>query len=379
MNGRGRQAPHRQWRNAPARRLAVRHRPSPAAAAAPSSASSSRCNNYSTQILPLPSSGRVRAPCGNAVAQDAARLCGGFGRGARGAETRDQAGQRNRVSGSERYDASLQRVPSELFAHRSSSVPEDAVTTNTLTTNKFPRQRKNSRLLRCNRCAQAEPGYWHWRIDPVQHAALTANSSSKGTGHANRSALSSMLLLTALVTNCRAGACASRSCQPAGRRHRATAPHEVALTFTQNLEAAFSTVEVTDASGARVDEGKAQISGNTMRIGLKALGRAATRCAGTRSRSTRIRRKAASPSTSAAPKLARSAHLCARHPFRRDDHGGGRGIFSGLALPSRHFAAQAMRRPLPAVMRSRLTWIVWISLAVAVISGAAWLFSPRPR
>jgi len=49
------------------------------------------------------------------------------------------------------------------------------------------------------------------------------------------------------------------------------APHEVALTFTQNLEAAFSSVEVTNASGARVDEGKAQISGNTIRIGLKAL------------------------------------------------------------------------------------------------------------
>jgi methionine-rich copper-binding protein CopC len=49
------------------------------------------------------------------------------------------------------------------------------------------------------------------------------------------------------------------------------APHEVALTFTQSLEAAFSSVEVTDASGARVDQGKAQVSGNTMRIGLKAV------------------------------------------------------------------------------------------------------------
>jgi copper resistance protein C len=51
----------------------------------------------------------------------------------------------------------------------------------------------------------------------------------------------------------------------------ATAPHEVTLTFTQNLEASFSTVEVTDGSGARVDQGKAQVSGNTMSIGLKAL------------------------------------------------------------------------------------------------------------
>jgi copper resistance protein C len=51
----------------------------------------------------------------------------------------------------------------------------------------------------------------------------------------------------------------------------ANAPHEVMLTFTQNLEPAFSTAQVTDAKGARVDEGKPQISGNTMRIGLKQL------------------------------------------------------------------------------------------------------------
>jgi methionine-rich copper-binding protein CopC len=51
-----------------------------------------------------------------------------------------------------------------------------------------------------------------------------------------------------------------------------SAPHEVSLTFTQNLEPAFSSVTVTDASGAQVSQGKAQISGNTMRVGLKALG-----------------------------------------------------------------------------------------------------------
>jgi methionine-rich copper-binding protein CopC len=51
-----------------------------------------------------------------------------------------------------------------------------------------------------------------------------------------------------------------------------TAPREVSLTFTQNLEPAFSSVTVTDGSGAQVGQGKAQISGNTMRVGLKALG-----------------------------------------------------------------------------------------------------------
>jgi methionine-rich copper-binding protein CopC len=50
-----------------------------------------------------------------------------------------------------------------------------------------------------------------------------------------------------------------------------SAPHEVTLWFTQNLETAFSNVQVTDSGGARVDQGKAQISGNTMHIGLKTL------------------------------------------------------------------------------------------------------------
>jgi methionine-rich copper-binding protein CopC len=50
------------------------------------------------------------------------------------------------------------------------------------------------------------------------------------------------------------------------------APHEVVLTYTQNLEPAFSTAQVTDSSGARVDQGKAQVGGNTMTIALKSLG-----------------------------------------------------------------------------------------------------------
>jgi|SRR5271166_455707 len=51
----------------------------------------------------------------------------------------------------------------------------------------------------------------------------------------------------------------------------ASAPREVSLTFTQNLEAAFSSIQVTDANGARVDQGKPQVSGNTMRVGLKSI------------------------------------------------------------------------------------------------------------
>ena len=51
----------------------------------------------------------------------------------------------------------------------------------------------------------------------------------------------------------------------------ASAPREVSLTFTQNLESAFSSLQVTGANGARVDQGKPQISGNTMRVSLKSL------------------------------------------------------------------------------------------------------------
>jgi copper resistance protein C len=50
-----------------------------------------------------------------------------------------------------------------------------------------------------------------------------------------------------------------------------TAPREVVLSFTQNLEAAFSSVEVSDAHGARVDQGKPTISASTMRVGVKQL------------------------------------------------------------------------------------------------------------
>jgi copper resistance protein C len=50
-----------------------------------------------------------------------------------------------------------------------------------------------------------------------------------------------------------------------------TAPHDVTLTFTDTLEPAFSSLAVTDSSEIDVSQGKAQISGNTMRIGLKPL------------------------------------------------------------------------------------------------------------
>lgn len=50
-----------------------------------------------------------------------------------------------------------------------------------------------------------------------------------------------------------------------------TAPRELSLSFTQKLEPAFSSVEVSDANGTRVDLGKPSISTSVMRIGLKPL------------------------------------------------------------------------------------------------------------
>ena len=53
-----------------------------------------------------------------------------------------------------------------------------------------------------------------------------------------------------------------------------TAPKTLTLWFTQKLEPAFSRVEVRDASGARVDTGKAQVDRGdpaVMRIGLRPL------------------------------------------------------------------------------------------------------------
>jgi hypothetical protein len=52
----------------------------------------------------------------------------------------------------------------------------------------------------------------------------------------------------------------------------ATAPRDVTLWFTQKLEAAFSTISVTDPAGQRIDTGKARVSGNQMSVSIRAGG-----------------------------------------------------------------------------------------------------------
>lgn len=57
---------------------------------------------------------------------------------------------------------------------------------------------------------------------------------------------------------------------PVGSTVRAP-PQEVRLWFTQELEPAFSTIAVQDASGKRVDKGDAKIVADTMQISLPQL------------------------------------------------------------------------------------------------------------
>jgi methionine-rich copper-binding protein CopC len=84
-------------------------------------------------------------------------------------------------------------------------------------------------------------------------------------------AAASLLLVTLLAAAAHAHAFLDHASPLVGGTV-ATAPREVTLWFTQSLEPAFSRAEVTDANGARVDQGNAQVSGSTMRVGLKPLG-----------------------------------------------------------------------------------------------------------
>ena len=79
-----------------------------------------------------------------------------------------------------------------------------------------------------------------------------------------------VLLALALNGVAHAHAMLSSASPPVGGSVGA-APRQVTLTFTQGLEPSFSSVQVTDSKGARVDTGKAQVSGSTMSVGLKAL------------------------------------------------------------------------------------------------------------
>jgi copper resistance protein C len=81
-----------------------------------------------------------------------------------------------------------------------------------------------------------------------------------------------ILLLPLLVTGEATAHALLDRAEPRVGNTVATAPREVTLWFTQKLEAAFSTVTVTNAAGQRVDTGKPRISGNQMAVSLRAGG-----------------------------------------------------------------------------------------------------------
>jgi methionine-rich copper-binding protein CopC len=64
------------------------------------------------------------------------------------------------------------------------------------------------------------------------------------------------------------------SASPAANATVTAAPTEITITFTEEVEPKFSTIEVTDAKGDRVDQGPAHTAANDAKIlsvGLKAL------------------------------------------------------------------------------------------------------------
>ena len=85
-----------------------------------------------------------------------------------------------------------------------------------------------------------------------------------------RSSLFGIAPLLLLLATCAAQAHAFLDhAEPRVGNKVASAPREVTLWFTQKLEPAFSTVTVTNASGQRIDTGKARVSGNQMSVSLR--------------------------------------------------------------------------------------------------------------
>lgn len=87
------------------------------------------------------------------------------------------------------------------------------------------------------------------------------------------SAVVSMLWLLCVTTAANAHALLDHA-NPRVGSTVATAPTELLLWFTQKLEPAFSTVEVRDAKGVRVDNGRVQVDSRDatlLRVPLKPL------------------------------------------------------------------------------------------------------------
>ena len=81
-----------------------------------------------------------------------------------------------------------------------------------------------------------------------------------------RSIISCLLLLTTGAAHAHAFL---DHAEPRVGNKVAAPPREVTLWFTQKLEAAFSTMTVTNAAGQRVDAGKTRVSGSQMSVSLR--------------------------------------------------------------------------------------------------------------
>jgi copper resistance protein C len=82
-------------------------------------------------------------------------------------------------------------------------------------------------------------------------------------------ALAPLFVLGAVAAQ--AHAMLDRASPPVGSAVR-SAPREVVLWFTENLEPAFSRVTVHNEAGTRVDRGNSRADGNQLRVSLGSLG-----------------------------------------------------------------------------------------------------------
>jgi methionine-rich copper-binding protein CopC len=89
----------------------------------------------------------------------------------------------------------------------------------------------------------------------------------------NRSSLAGIIpLLLLFATNDATAHAMLDRAEPRVGNTVTTTPREVTLWFTQKLEAAFSTITVTDPAGKRADTGKTRVSGSQMSVSLRSGG-----------------------------------------------------------------------------------------------------------
>ena len=158
------------------------------------------------------------------------------------------------------------------------------------------------------------------------------------------------------------------SASPAVGSTVSASPSQVTLHFTEALEPKFSGAMVHNSSGARVDTGSSA-SGTTMRVGVKSLGPGAYTVTWHALSVDTPKHKAASRSTSENDPRPRVDDTLI---FWRALHFMAAIQMLGVLL----FGAYVLRgRKRSVLMGRRLGLIFWVSLALAFVSGTAWLLA----